>query len=159
MTTPDTQPGTEVAKAVSDGTMALFAQMAVAIPEASDEEAYESIVLQLLGADGLDALNAPWDTEKAAKFTGHRLRIEEMTRRPSDYEGGLGIYIVIKGTDLGTGEKFVLTIGSVSVVAQLARIHHLNALPAVVELVVAEKPTSKGYRPMHLKVIGLSAGQ
>ena len=159
MTTESTEPGTEVVKAVSDGTMALFAQMAVSIPESNDDEAYESIVLHLLSADGLDALNAPWDTDKAGKFTGHRLRIEGMTRRPSDYEGGLGMYIVIKGTDMGTGEKFVLTIGSVSVVAQLARIHHLNALPAVVELVIADKPTSKGYRPMHLKVLSLSVPQ
>ena len=159
MTTDDTQPGTDVVPVVSQATMALFAQMAVGIPESNDDEAYESIVLQLLSADGLDALNAPWDTDKAGKFTGHRLRIEGMTRRPSDYDGGLGLYIVIKGTDLGTGEKFVLTIGSVSVVAQLARIHHLNALPAIVELVIADKPTSKGYRPMHLKVLSLSVPQ
>lgn len=159
MTTTDNQPGTDVAPIVSQQTMALFAAMAVNIPETDDSEAYESIVTQLLGADGLDALNAPWDADKAGQMAGKRLRIEAMSRRASDYSEGLGIYLVLKGTNLDTGEKFTLTISSVSVVAQLARIHHLNALPAIVELVVADRPTAKGYRPMHLKVLSLSVNQ
>ena len=159
MTTTDNQPSTEVAPIVSQQTMALFAAMAVNIPEADDSEAYESIVTQLLSADGLDALNAPWEAGKAEQLAGKRLKIEAMSRRASDYSEGLGIYLVLKGTNLDTGERFTLTIGSVSVVAQLARIHHLNALPAIVELVVADRPTAKGYRPMHLKVLSLSVPQ
>lgn len=156
MTSTETTPTTDVVPVVSQATLALFAQMAVAIPEADDSEAYESIVLQLLAADGVDTLNAPWQSGKTESLAGHRLKVESMTRRPSDFGEGLGIYLVIKGTDMNTGERFSLTIGSVSVLAQLARIHHLNALPAIVELVIAERPTAKGYRPMHLNVLSLS---
>lgn len=159
MTTTNDPTETELVPVVSQATMALFAQMAVGIPEADDSEAYESIVTQLLGADGVDALNAPWDADKAAHLNGHRLKIEEMSRRASDYAEGLGIYLVIKGTDLDSGEKFTLTIGSVSVLAQLARIWHLKGLPAIVELIIADRPTAKGFRPMHLKIYTLSAAQ
>ena len=156
MTTTETPAaGTDVA-VVSQATMALFAQMAVGIPEADDSEAYESIVTQLLSADGVDALNAPWDANKSEQLAGKRLKLEQITRRASDFGEGLGIYLVCKGVNLDSGERFTITIGSVSVVAQLARIHHLDALPAIVELMVAERPTAKGFRPMHLKVLSLS---
>jgi hypothetical protein len=159
VTTTANQPGTEILPVVSQATMALFAQMAVGIPEADDTEAYESIVAQLLNADGVDGLNSPWDTNTAENLAGHRLKIEELTRRASDFAGGLGMYMVCKGTDLGTGEKFVYTTGSVSIVAQLARIHHLGGLPAIVELVVGDPSPSTGRRPQHLKVLGLGGSR
>lgn len=159
MTTTDNEAGTEVVPVVSPSTLALFSNMAVGIPEADDSEAYEDIVAQILNADGIDDLNAPWETGKAEQLAGHSLKIESMARRASDYQGGLGIYIVVKGTDLNTGEKFTLTIGSVSVLATLAWLHYTNALPAIAELVIADRPTAKGNRPMHLKVLSLSSNQ
>ena len=159
MTTTQDQPGTDVVPVVSQATLALFSQMAVGIPEADDGEAYENIVLQLLNADDLDAFNAPWDTEAAATLAGKRLRIESMARRASDFAGGLGIYIVVKGVILDTGEPFVFTTGGIANVASLARIHFTGKLPAIVELVVADTPTANGFRPQHLKIHSLSVPQ
>ena len=159
MTTNDTQPGTDVVPVVSQATMALFAQMAVGIPEADDGEAYENIVLQLLNAENLDDFNAPWDTSAAASLAGKRLKIDSMARRASDYAGGLGMYIVTKGVILDTGEPFVFTTGGVANVASLARIHFAGKLPAIVELVIADTPTASGYRPQHLKIHSLSVPQ
>lgn len=159
MTTTDNQAGTEILPVVSQATMALFAQMAVGIPEADDSEAYENIVAQLLGADGVDALNAPWDTDTVDNLAGHRLKIEELTRRTSSFAGGLGLYMVCKGTDMGTGEKFVWTTGSVSIVAQLARVHHLGGLPAIAELIVGDPSPITGRRAQHLKVIALGGSK
>jgi hypothetical protein len=139
--------------------MALFSQMAVGIPEADDGEAYENIVLQLLNAEDLDAFNAPWDTEAANDLAGYRLKIESMARRASDFAGGLGLYIVCKGVKLETGEPFVFTTGGVANVASLARIHFAGKLPAVVELVIADTPTARGFRPQHLKIHSLSVPQ
>lgn len=157
MTVATTEPAGELEPIVKPETLARFEALSVRIPESDDSQAYEDIVSQILGATGVDGLNAPWDTSKAATLNGHRLRIESMTRRASDFQEGLGIYLVIKGTDLGTGERFTLTIGSVAVVAQLAQIHALSGLPAIVELIVADKLTKNGYRPIHLKVLSLSA--
>lgn len=156
MTTTDNRPGTDVVPVVSQATMALFAQMAVGIPEADDGEAYESIVLQLLNADNPDDFNAPWDTEAAESLAGYRLRLESMARRQSDFAGGLGMYIVCKGVKLETGEPFVWTTGGVANVATLARVHFTGKLPAIVELVIADTPTAKGYRPQHIKIHSLS---
>ncbi|MGH9622526.1 MAG: hypothetical protein ACRD45_22815 [Bryobacteraceae bacterium] len=155
MTTTETQPGTDVVPVVSQATMALFSQMAVGIPEADDGEAYENIVLQLLNAEDLDAFNAPWDTEAAAGLAGQMLKIESMARRASDFAGGLGIYIVMKGVNLRTGEPFVFTTGGIANVASLARIHFTGKLPAIVELVIADTPTANGFRPQHLKIHSL----
>lgn len=159
MTSTDTTPGTDVVPVVSPATMALFAQMAVGIPEADDGEAYENIVHQLLNADNPDDFNAPWDTEAAEALEGYRLRLESMSRRASDFAGGLGVYIVCKGVKLETGEPFVWTTGGIANVATLARIHFTGKLPAIVELVIADTPTSKGFRPQHLKIHSLSVAQ
>lgn len=159
MTTTSEAPGTEVVPVVSQATLALFSQMAVGIPEADDGEAYENIVLQLLNADNLDDFNAPWDTESASKLAGRQLKIESMARRASDYAGGLGIYIVTKGTCLDTGEPFVFTTGGIANVASLARIHFTGKLPAIVELTIADTPTAKGFRPQHLKILSLSVAK
>ena len=156
MSTAEETPGTDIVPVVSPETMALFASMAVGIPEADDGDAYESIVLQLLNAEDTDDFNAPWDTESAAKLAGEHLMIESMARRQSDYAGGLGVYIVVKGTVTRTGEKFVFTTGGVANVAALARIHYQGKLPAVAELVIADTPTAKGFRPQHLKIHSLS---
>ena len=159
MTSTETPATTDVVPVVSAATMALFAQMAVGIPEADDGDAYENIVLQLLSADNPDQFNAPWDTEAAEQLAGKRLKIEAMSRRASDFAGGLGIYIVLKGIVLDTGEPFVFTTGGIANVATLARIHFTGKLPAIVELVIADTPTSKGFRPQHLKIHSLSVAQ
>lgn len=153
MTVATTEVTGVVVPVVSDATMALFAQMAVNIPEADDGGAYENIVLQLLGASDVDGLNAPWDTSDAEKLANHRLKIETLERRPSDFNAGLGLYLVVKGVDLGTGETFVWSTGSVSVVAQLARAHFLGAFPVIAELVISDTPTKNGYRPQRLRVL------
>lgn len=153
MTTTASQAGTDLVPVVSPETMALFAQMAVSIPEADTGDAYESIVLQLLNADNVDDFNAPWDTDATEKLAGKRLKIESISRRQSDFAGGLGIYIVTKGVNLDTGEPFVWTTGGVANVATLARIHFQGRLPAIVEIVIADTPTANGYRPQHLKIL------
>jgi hypothetical protein len=159
VTTTQDQPGTDVVPVVSQQTMALFSQMAVGIPEADDGEAYENIVLQLLNADGVDDFNAPWDTEAATQLAGKMLKIESMARRSSDFAGGLGLYIVVKGIRMDTGEAFVLTTGGIANVASLARLHFTGKLPAVAELVIADTPTANGFRPQHLKIHSLGGGK
>lgn len=159
MTSTPTAPGTDIAPVVSQQTLALFAQMAVSIPEADDGGAYESIVLQLLQADDIDALNAPWDTNGGEDLAGYRLKIEGITRRQSDYAGGLGLYLVCKGTNMGTGETFTWTTGSVSIVAQLARAWHLGGFPVFAELIVGDPSPTTGRRPQHLKITGFGGSK
>ena len=147
--------GTEVAPVVSDATLQVFASMAAGIPEADDSEAYESIVSQLLNASGVDDLNAPWDTEAADKLAGHQLVIQEMTRRPSDFIGGLGMYLVAKGVDQASGERFTWTTGSIAIVAQLARAYFLGGLPIIAQVIVGDANPRTGRKPQHLQIVAL----
>ena len=159
MTTADTQSGTQVTPAVSEQTLQLFAQMAAGIPEADDSDAYESIVTQLLNAAGVDDLNAPWDTEAADKLAGHQLVIQEMTRRPSDYVGGLGMYLVCKGVDQANGERFTWTTGSVAIVAQLARAYFVGGLPIIAQVIVGDANPRTGRKPQHLHIVALGGSK
>lgn len=159
MTAPPEQAGTEVAPVVSDQTLQIFASMAAGIPEADDSEAYESIVSQLLMAAGVDDLNAPWDTEAAEKLNGHQLVIQQLTRRPSDFTGGLGMYLVAKGVDQASGERFTWTTGSIAIVAQLARAYFLGGLPIIAQVVVGEKNPRTGFRPQHLQIVALGGNK
>lgn len=163
MTTPVDQAGTEVVPVISDQTMQVFASMAAGIPEADDSEAYESIVSQLLMAAGVDDLNAPWDTEAADRLAGHQLRIDQLTRRPSDFIGGLGMYLVAKGVDQASGERFTWTTGSIAIVAQLARAYFLGGLPIIAQVIVGDANPRTGRKPQHLQIVALggikSAGQ
>ena len=159
MTIATTETTGVIVPVVSDSTMAMFAAMAVNIPEADDGGAYENIVLQLLAASDVDGLNAPWDTSDAEKIAGQRIVIETIERRPSDFNAGLGIYLVCKGVIPKTGEAFVWSTGSVSVVAQLARAHFLGAFPVTAQLVISDTPTKNGYRPHRLQVFGFGGSK
>ena len=159
MTGQDGQAGAEVAPVVSDQTLQVFASMAAGIPEADDSEAYESIVSQLLNAAGVDDLNAPWDTEAADKLAGHQLIIKELTRRPSDFIGGLGMYLVARGVDQASGERFTWTTGSIAIVAQLARAYFLGGLPIVAQVVVGDANPRTGRKPQHLQIVALGGNK
>lgn len=159
MTVATTEVTGVIVPVVSDATMQMFAAMAVGIPAADDGFAYDNIVLQLLQASDVDGLNAPWDTSDAEKIAGHRIVIETIERRPSDFNAGLGMYLVIKGVIPKTGEKFVWSSGSVSVVAQLARAWYLDAFPVTAQLIISDTPTKNGYRPQRLQVFGFGGSK
>lgn len=147
--------GTDIAPVVSDQTMQIFASMAAGIPEADDSEAYESILTQLLNAAGVDDLNAPWETEAADRLAGHQLIAQELTRRPSDFLGGLGMYLVVKGVDQASGERFTWTTGSIAIVAQLVRAYFLGGLPIIMQVIVGDVNPRTGRKPQHLHIVGL----
>lgn len=155
--TTSQQAGTDAVPVVSTATLQLFAEMAAGIPEADDSDAYESIVTQLLTADSVDQLNAPWDTSTADNLNGHQIRIDELTRRPSDFAGGLGMYLVCKGVDQGTGERVTVTTGAVSVVAQLARAYFVGGLPIIAQWIIGDPSPRTGRRPQHLQIVALAS--
>lgn len=147
----DTAP--DSALELSPKLMAMFTSMAVSIPD-ENENAYESIVSQIIGSTDWDQLDAPWETSDIAQLQGVTLRIDRLARRPSDIGGGLGFFLVVHATAVRTGEVHVITTGSVAVVAQLARAHMAGWLPLYAQFVIAERATANGFRPHHLKILG-----
>lgn len=142
-----------VAPAMSAELVEKFAQMATLIPS-EDGSGYERIVEAILSAEAVDALDEPWQSTQAEKLAGRVLRIDSLTRRPSDFKSGLGVFLVVRSTDTHSGEVVTWTTGSVAIVAQLVRAYALGGLPVYAELIIAERPTEAGYRPHHLKFYG-----
>lgn len=134
------------------GGFEAFLAMLGAVPE-PDDDAAARIVMEILDAQSIEDLDKPWDVEGMRDFDGTMLQVEGITKMPSDYKTGLGCYLVCRCTQPGIGEVFTLTTGSVSIVAQLVRAHTLNAFPLQVIPRQSERPTRKGYRPMHLEMV------
>jgi hypothetical protein len=130
-----------------------FAAMAMIIPSETTD-AVESIVTQILSAPTWDALDDPWESTQAEALAGVVFRLIDVTRRPSSFRDGLGLFLVIHCINASTGEKFVWTSSATSVVAQIVRAYVAGWLPIYAELVIAERPTESGYRPHHLKFHG-----
>lgn len=154
-TTPGTvepsRAGSDVA--ISPDTIAMFAQMAMAVPDAEGSGS-ENIVLAILGAKSWDDLDDPWKSNKTDTLIGHTLCIKEIMRRPSSFADGLGIFLVVRGKDMDQDEDITFTTGSVSVVAQLVKAFLLNAFPLYCVLRQSERPTERGYYPHHLEMQG-----
>lgn len=154
MTNPEV-PGTEVAavEELSPELVQLFGSMAMAIPDEAGN-AMENIIGAILAATSPEDLDKPWDASGAEKLAGRTLMITALTRRPSDFRTGLGVFLVVHYGDMETGEAGVFTTSATSIIAQLARAYVAGWLPLAVQVVVAARPTGDGYHPHHLKILG-----
>jgi hypothetical protein len=153
---PDNTPsGTDVAviPQMSSELVKTFAAMAMMIPSETTD-ALDSIIGQILNSPSWEQLADPWETANVDKLKGRVLRVDQLTRRPSQFKDGLGVFLVVNATDTRSGEALVFTTSSMSVVAQLVKAHVAGWLPLYVELVVAERATEAGYKPHHLVVHG-----
>lgn len=149
--TVDDQAKAEVATITDKRILEKFGEMAIAIPSEVGGGT-ERILEQILSATTWDELDQPWETTPIDDILGKRLRIIEVTRRPSTFGGGLGIFLVVKLRDWATKKEYVKTTGSVSVVGQIAAAYFKGWMPIEVEWCRADRPTEQGYYPQHLKV-------
>lgn len=142
---------------ISDETRTMFASMAMAVPDA-DGAGSERIVLSILKATSWDDLDAPWDKTAKDELIDKEQWIHSITRRPSGFADGLGIFLVIRAKLVGDEEETVWVSSSISVVAQLVKAHMLGAFPLCAILRRSERPTERGYYPEHLEFIGAGGG-
>lgn len=138
------------------GVREAFREMLLHVPEPDPDadQATIKIVAQILAAQTAGDLDKPWDSDGMRHHFDQMLTVRSITRRPSDYTGGLGAYLGCDCILNETGEEQFITCGSVSCVAQLVRAHTLQVLPLIVIPRKANKPTPKGYWPYHLEVQG-----
>ena len=133
-------------------TMRQFADMARVLPTA-EGDASMSIVAQILAATTVEELDAPWNDTDGDELVGVTFEAQSVTAHQSDYADGLGVFLRVEGVRLDNGEVVSFSTGSVSTVAQLVKAYVSGWFPFVVEIVKAERPTKKGYFPLHLKVV------
>lgn len=170
----DSGPGTEIARpdrvsnavntAVPDDDVAVIPDHVLEkiiaeverLPE-SDDDGQWGIVEQLLTATDMDDLNRPWEATSGKTLAGRRLQITSVKRRPSSFEGGPEIFLVIDSVDLADGEKLVWTSSALAVIIQLAVAYNRGWLPLIAEVTAARKPTKRGYIPYHLTITRIKA--
>ena len=146
------QAKAEVATITDAKLLEQFAEYAVMIP-AEAGSGTESILAKILQATTWDQLDQPWETSDVTDILGKRLKVTAVTRRPSTFAGGLGIFLVVSLTDIKTGQEYVKTTGSIAVVGQIAAAYARGWMPLLVEWCRSERPTEAGYYPQHLKVL------
>lgn len=139
------------------GLREAFLMMLAEVPDPSDDAAAR-IVGTILQAETAEELDRPWDSDGLRKHFDEIITVHEISKRPSDYTGGLGVYLGCECTMHSSGEQHFLTCGSVSAVAQLVRAHTIGVLPLTIIPRNAKKPTRDGYWPYHLEVVQRLAG-
>jgi hypothetical protein len=138
---------------VSDAALAVWDSMLDQVPETPDDDANERILAQLAQASAIAQLDDPWRSEGMKAYRDVPLRVTDITRRPSDFEGPIPFFLVVKAGRLDTGELVTFTTSALGAMAQLVKAYVSGWLPLDVIPRQAERPTRAGYWPMHLEVI------
>jgi hypothetical protein len=88
-------------------------------------------------------------------YVGQTITVHDMRARESDFEGPLGLYLILDATVDKTGEKELISCSSQMSMVQLVTLRRRGQLPAKVEVVQKDKPTKAGFRPIHLRYVGV----
>lgn len=144
-------------RALPDITKA-FAELVSAIPADDTGTGTLAIVSRMLDAEAPEQLNTTGELPSGEDMAGRVLIVTGLTRRKSDYEGGMGVYLVVEAVDASSGEVLRFGTGSTGIVAALAKAHSAGWLPLRCEIVKAPKPTKSGFYPHNLRVYGPATG-
>lgn len=107
------------------------------------------IVAQILSADSDEELQinqaTPWQD-----LAGIPVEIHGFRWRPSSYEEGAPVFVVVDANRMDNGDRVVLTTGSYNILAQLTNLAERERFPSIWKLEVSTKATSRGYYPLWL---------
>lgn len=140
------------APVISENVLAALLEAVEHIP-ASGAGGLDGILETLLAAKSVDDLNRPWNGTSGRELAGRRLRLTDVIRRPSQFEDGPQLFLVVTAADAKTGERVTMTTSALAVILQVAVAWNLGMFPLLVDVTVAEKPTARGYYPYHLTVL------
>ena len=90
----------------------------------------------------------------ARDYVGRPIIVHDLRARESDFEGPLGVYLILDATDVETGAHELISCSSQMSIVQLVTLRRRGQLPAKVEFVAKDKPTKAGFRPIHLRYLG-----
>lgn len=136
---------------LSQQAVEVFESMLGAIPEGGDD-AWERILGQLANAADVRDLDAPWRSDGMRDYANQPLVITEVKRSPSAFTAGVGWFLVVQAATRD-GVLHTITTGAVGIVGQLVKAYNLDALPLRCIPRVADRPTRRGYFPMHLEIL------
>jgi hypothetical protein len=123
-----------------------------AIPENSGT-GYESVINSILNAKTVTDFNSTWQANSMDAIDGREICITRISKVNSDYDGGLGFFLICDYFDYEAQKYCVGSTGSISICVQLAKANAEGWLPLMCMVVKSEKPTKDGFYPLHLQVL------
>lgn len=140
------------APVISEAVLSALLEAVELIP-AEGGGGMDGMLETLLAARSIDDLNRPWNGTSGRELAGRRLRLTDVIRRPSQFDDGPQLFLVVTCADAKTGERLTMTTSALAVILQIAIAWNLSMFPLLVDVVAAERPTARGYYPYHLTVL------
>lgn len=133
--------------------------MVTDLPEA-EGDATERILAQILTAETAEDVNQIWETSKIETVLDVPLLISRVERAPSDFEDGIGVYVVIHAVNQRTHAPIVVVTGSINVIAVLIKAHRADWLPMIGIPRGPKRPNKNGHSgPFRLELGPLRVGR
>lgn len=136
--------------ATSDSVNAHLTRILESVPT-QDEGDATGILAQIINATSVEELDSPWQSAGLSKYINYAVRITSIKRIESDYADGLGWFLLCEGVVMETGEYKAFTTSSAAAMAMLLVAWEQGWFPYECYIKIAQKPTKKGYYPMHLE--------
>lgn len=111
--------------------------------ESDPDAAYLEIIRDLMDAEDDDELEFVGNAIGWQELEGVPVEIHSFKWRPSEFDQGPPVYLIVFGYRMDDGKRVVLTTGSAGVMAQLWNLAKRDRLPAIRKLVRSTKPTGK----------------
>lgn len=141
----------EIAFLEHDGP-ALAMQLIEELPEVEDDPT-PTMIMAIMAAPSWQQLNKMFEADHFKDHNLRQCRIHDIRRNWSDYEGGFGQYLLLDVTWLDSGERTVCTCGAIMAMCQILYLWKNELLPADCEIIRREKPTKRGFHPMHVRIL------
>lgn len=133
--------------------MQLLLEMANDIPYA-EEDPTDVMMQAVLAAESAAEMERIFEAESLKEHPGAEVQINTFRLGESTFEEGPGFYLICDVVWLADGEHTVMTAGSLLTMAQLFNFHKRGELPYCFEIIRKDRPTRKGFHPIHLKPLG-----
>ncbi|HVT14578.1 MAG TPA: hypothetical protein VHQ90_00155 [Thermoanaerobaculia bacterium] len=128
------------------------------LPEASGD-ATERILAAILTAQTAEEVNAIWDAQGIELYLDVPLRIDWVERAPSEFEDGIGVYVVIHGHNPRTDQPVTVTTGSINVIGILIQAVRNDWLPMMATPRGPKRVPKSGRTPYRLELGPLRLGR
>lgn len=117
-----------------------------------DEDVIDRIAAGILSAPSPMEENQLWDSTGSKDCVGKAFVAHSVHIQPTDYEEApLPYFVIVKVTDLESGEKTILTSGSVNICTSLVKAQLMGSLPWQFEIVGPRRPSKAGRLPLHVR--------
>ena len=105
---------------------------------------------RIAGATTVEDVFGGGELVKVKDILGESILVTEIESiRPSDFEGGVGVYLIAKATKQD-GEIISISVGVTDGIVKLLKLAELGALPRWVAFEESTKKTANGYYPINL---------